>query len=104
MQLYPLKLVTIIANEGLEKRLIAELKRLGATGYTIATAHREGAKGKHMREWDGENIRLETLVNANVAEKSWRTLPKHTSRTTLSSCISLMSQGFAAESSLHHHA
>jgi hypothetical protein len=69
MQLYPLKLVTIIADEVIEKRLVADVKKLGAKGYTIAKAHGEGAKGERMSEWEGENVRLETLVSESVAEK-----------------------------------
>lgn len=69
MHAYPLKLVTIIADEALEKKLIADIKRLGAKGYTIGKAHGEGAKGERMSEWEGENLRLETLVSEQVAEK-----------------------------------
>ena len=35
MDLVPLKLVTIVAESLLEKRLVEEVKRLGAKGYTI---------------------------------------------------------------------
>jgi nitrogen regulatory protein P-II 2 len=76
MQLYPLKLVTIIADEVIEKRLVADVKKLGAKGYTIAKAHGEGAKGERMSEWEGENIRLETLVSESVAEKIMAHLAK----------------------------
>ena len=69
MQLYPLKLVTIIADEVIEKRLVADVKKLGAKGYTIGKEHGEGAKGERMSEWEGENVRLETLVSESVAEK-----------------------------------
>ncbi len=69
MHTYPLKLVTIIADEVLEKRLIADIKKLGAKGYTIGKAHGEGAKGERMSEWEGENLRLETLVSESVAQK-----------------------------------
>ncbi len=77
MQLYPLKLVTIIADEVIEKRLIADVKKLGAKGYTIAKAHGEGAKGERMSEWEGENVRLETLVSESVAEKIMAHLAEH---------------------------
>jgi hypothetical protein len=76
MQLYPLKLVTIIADEVIEKRLVADVKKLGAKGYTIGKAHGEGAKGERMSEWEGENIRLETLVSESVAEKIMAHLAK----------------------------
>jgi len=76
MQLYPLKLVTIIADEVIEKRLVADVKKLGAKGYTIGKAHGEGAKGERMSEWEGENVRLETLVSESVAEKIMAHLAK----------------------------
>lgn len=69
MRTYPLKLVTIIADEVLEKKLVADLKALGAKGYTIAKAHGDGAKGERASEWEGENLRLETIVSESVAEK-----------------------------------
>jgi len=76
MQLYPLKLVTIIADEVIQKKLTADIKKLGAKGYTIGKAHGEGAKGERMSEWEGENVRLETLVSESVAEKIMAHLAK----------------------------
>ena len=76
MHTYPLKLVTIIADEVIQKKLTADIKKLGAKGYTIGKAHGEGAKGERMSEWEGENIRLETLVSESVAEKIMAHLAK----------------------------
>lgn len=69
MQTVSLKLVTIIADEVLEKKLIDDVKKLGAKGYTVGKVHGEGAKGARTSEWEGENVRLETLVSKSVAEK-----------------------------------
>ncbi|MCS6989549.1 MAG: hypothetical protein NZM06_08540 [Chloroherpetonaceae bacterium] len=69
MRTFPLKLVTIIADEALERKLVADIKRLGAKGYTVGKAHGEGAKGERISEWEGENLRLETIVSESVAEK-----------------------------------
>ena len=63
----PLKLVTIVAESLLEKRLVEEVKRLGAKGYTITPARGEGSRGIRSVDWEGQNIRLETIVSEEVA-------------------------------------
>ena len=67
MELVPLKLVTIVAESLLEKRLVEEVKRLGAKGYTITPARGEGSRGIRSVDWEGQNIRLEAIVSEEVA-------------------------------------
>ena len=67
MDLVPLKLVTIVAESLLEKRLVEEVKRLGAKGYTITPARGECSRGIRSVDWEGQNIRLETIVSEEVA-------------------------------------
>ena len=67
MDLVPLKLVTIVAESLLEKRLVEEVKRLGAKGYTITPARGEGSRGIRSVDLEGQNIRLETIVSEEVA-------------------------------------
>ncbi|RTI49671.1 transcriptional regulator [Thermus scotoductus] len=67
MNLVPLKLVTIVAESILEKKLVEEIKRLGAKGYTIVPARGEGSRGMRSLDWEGQNIRLETIVPEEVA-------------------------------------
>ena len=67
MNLVPLKLVTIVAESILEKKLVEEIKRLGAKGYTIVLARGEGSRGMRSLDWEGQNIRLETIVPEEVA-------------------------------------
>ncbi len=67
MELKRLKLVTIVAESLLEKRLVEEIKRLGAKGYTITPARGEGSRGIRSVDWEGQNIRLETIVSEEVA-------------------------------------
>jgi len=59
MDLVPLKLVTIVAESILE--------RLGAKGYTTVPARGEGSRGMRSLDWEGQNIRLETIVPEEVA-------------------------------------
>ena len=69
MQLTEVRVITIIAEEHLEDRLVRELKALGTTGYTIARVRGEGSYRSRVSEWEGENIRLETIVDEATAER-----------------------------------
>ncbi|HMV31249.1 MAG: hypothetical protein U0104_03880 [Gemmatimonadales bacterium] len=61
-------LVTIITEQVLREALTADLRRLGARGYTIGEVEGEGTRGVHAPEWQGKNLRVETVVPAAVAE------------------------------------
>lgn len=77
LNLVPLKLLTIIAEDELEDRLVRDLKSLGVTGYTVLKARGEGSHRARTSEWEGENIQLETLVTEPVAEKILQLLAGH---------------------------
>ncbi|RIH81697.1 Membrane-associated protein [Calidithermus terrae] len=69
MQTVPLKLVTIIAEAFLEEKLVREVKKLGASGYTLSPARGEGSRGVRASEWEGGNVRLEVVASPQVAER-----------------------------------
>lgn len=69
MKLTKLKLVTIITEAVLEPQLIQSIKKLGAKGHTAINSHGEGTSGIRSGEIPGENVRIETLVSDQVAEK-----------------------------------
>ncbi len=69
MHTYPVKLVTIIAEPVLEARLTSELRRMGATGWTIVEGRGEGSRGIHAAEIPGVNIRIDTIVSPTVADR-----------------------------------
>lgn len=69
VELVRLKLVTIVAEAVLEERLVDDLRRLGAKGYTVTDARGEGSRGLRTMDWEGKNIRLETIVSEEVAER-----------------------------------
>ena len=68
MNTTPAKRITIIAERLLEDRLVRDLQICGATGYTITDARGAGSRGVRVSEWEGGNIRLETLVSVSVAD------------------------------------
>lgn len=70
-------LVTIIAEDELESRLVADLKKLGARGYTICRVRGEGAHGLRASEWEGENIKIEVIVDADIADAIGEHIANH---------------------------
>lgn len=64
-----LELVTVVAEAVLEQRLVHEVRAAGATGWTISPARGEGSRGVRASDWEGGNIRLETLCSPQVADR-----------------------------------
>lgn len=67
MELVKAKLITIIAERLLRKEITAMLKAKGATGYTQSDAMGEGSRGIRASDWEGRNVKIETIVSAKVA-------------------------------------
>lgn len=72
------KLLTIVCEAALEKRLEKELPQLGAHGYTISDARGSGAHGRRDAAWPSSaNIRVEVLCEQSVAEAVAHHLEAH---------------------------
>jgi nitrogen regulatory protein P-II 2 len=69
MNLVVCKLVTIIAEDELEDRMVNDVRLAGARGYTVAKVKGSGLHRLRSSAWEGENILLETLVSAEVANR-----------------------------------
>lgn len=69
MELITLPLLTIVAEAVLRERLIEELHRAGAKGYTVTDVVGDGSR--HIRSGDlpGENVRIETITTHEVADR-----------------------------------
>lgn len=63
-----LLLLTIIAEDELESRLIDDLKKLGVRGYTICPVRGEGMHGLRASQWEGGNIKIEVIVDHHLAD------------------------------------
>ncbi|MCU0422588.1 MAG: hypothetical protein MUC81_07220 [Bacteroidia bacterium] len=74
VKLVPLKMVTIIALDALQHKLIADIKNCGSKGYTVAEVEGEGIHSKHFTDWEGRNVRIETLVTEEIADKIMQTI------------------------------
>lgn len=69
MHTVDLKLVTVITERLLKDRVLADLRKSGAKGFTISNATGEGSRGVRASEWEGQNLRIESVVSAEVADK-----------------------------------
>ena len=69
MKTVTMKLITIIAEPVLRERLLDDIRRLGARGYTLTEVHGEGNRGIHASEWQGGNIKIEALVAPETADR-----------------------------------
>lgn len=64
----PLKRVTIVGEAVLETRLVALIRTAGAKGFTRLACSGEGSRGVRASDWEGANVKLETLVSPTVAD------------------------------------
>jgi nitrogen regulatory protein P-II 2 len=76
MNTTPLKMVVIVSEPVLEPRLVSELQALGATGCTIVDGRGEGSRHGHATDVPGANVRIETIVRPEVADR----IMEHVSR------------------------
>ncbi len=69
METEGLVLVTVVAEAVVEHRLVRDVAGSGAHGWTVCDARGQGSRGVRADEFEGANIRLETLVSADVADR-----------------------------------
>ena len=64
-----LNLLTIIAEEALSATIETEIQQLGAKGYTSSHVSGRGLSGIRDNQWEGENIKIETVVSEDICRK-----------------------------------
>ncbi len=70
MKIHPKKLLMIIAEAALERQLVADVKRLGANGYTVIDVRGGGARGDRGADWDADrSIQMEVICDDAVATR-----------------------------------
>ncbi len=66
---HPRRLLVIITEAVLEKRLVADARRLGALGYTVWDVRGGGAQHEREGGWDADrSIEFKTVCTAEVAD------------------------------------
>lgn len=66
--------VTIVAEAIVESRLVEAIRAAGARGWTLTPARGEGPRDRRVSDIEGGNVRIETLVSKDVAERIWDVL------------------------------
>ena len=61
-------LLTIIVEEVLAASIEKEIVELGAKGYTTSGVSGKGLSGMRDNQWEGENIKIETIVSTEACE------------------------------------
>jgi len=91
MQLYPLKLVTVVGEAVIMEDIANEGLKLGATGYTMTDAAGEGSRGTRnvLVSSGAKTQKVEFVVPMGVAER----ILKHVSHTYFEhyACIAWLS-------------
>ena len=64
-----LNLLTIIAEEALASSIEKEILEMGAKGYTSSTVSGKGLHALRDNQWEGENIKIETIVSEGSCKK-----------------------------------
>lgn len=64
----PLVLVTVITESLFKDKIIDILKEKGATGHSMTNVQGEGSRGSRAADWEGPNIKIESVVSAEVAD------------------------------------
>jgi len=71
------QMVTIVSEPVIENKLIDDIKKCGAKGYSVSSVRGEGSTGNRSLDLSGPSIRLETVVTDKVAEKILAMLSEH---------------------------
>jgi nitrogen regulatory protein P-II 2 len=69
MQTHPKKLLVVITEAALEKRLIQDAKRLGAQGYTVYDVRGGSQHATHEGAWEADRmIEIKIICDDAVAQ------------------------------------
>ena len=52
-----------------ERRLVDDVKKCGAKGYSLSHVTGEGVTGRHTLDLNGPSVRIESVVTDEVAER-----------------------------------
>lgn len=64
-----LNLLTIIVEESLAASIEREITTLGAKGYTASEVSGKGLENLRDNQWEGENVKIETVVSEETCKK-----------------------------------
>jgi len=88
MKTIPLKLLTVLTSESMERTLMDDFLAAGAHGCTAVSARGRGQHGQRPSHWASGNVRLEVLGDAALIDKILRSLERYEKDSPLTCWIS----------------
>lgn len=68
--LHPRKLLTIVCETALERRVLEALRDAGASGYTLSDVRGGGARGERGGDWEGgRSVEIKVLCDDGTARR-----------------------------------
>ena len=77
MQLYPMKMVTVVGEEVLRDQIVRKILELGATGCSYHSTQGRGTTAARHNDVFSANFQLKTVCPKDVAEKILGYLAEH---------------------------
>ena len=72
-----MKRVTVVTEALIAEKLQEEFLRIGASGYTTTKAEGRGSRGVRASDWEGRNVKIESIVTPSVAAAILHHLSEH---------------------------
>ena len=69
MRTVPVVCLTIVAEAVVEARLLRDLETAGVRGWTLTSGRGKGTSQVDASDWEGANVRIETLLSAAAADR-----------------------------------
>ena len=69
MRTVPVVCLTIVAEAVVEARLLRDLEAVGVRGWTLTSGRGRGASQVDASDWEGANVRIETLLSSVAADR-----------------------------------
>jgi nitrogen regulatory protein P-II 2 len=69
MRTVPVVCLTIVAEAVVEARLLRDLEAAGVRGWTLTSGRGRGTSRLDASDWEGPNVRLETLLSSAAADR-----------------------------------
>ncbi len=77
MRTVPVVCLTIVAEAVVEARLLRDLEAAGVRGWTLTSGRGKGTSQVDASDWEGANVRLETLLSSSAADRVLTMLAEH---------------------------
>jgi hypothetical protein len=61
--------MTVVSERLLKDDIIELMKEEGAKGFSITDSVGEGSRGVHASDWEGRNVKIESVVHDETAKR-----------------------------------